>query len=171
MENKSDLVIRKLDMTDEPSLERLIDVVESNLNDRRLWLPISNASKEHFFDETWTVFYGAFDKDELIGTVGLFLNENEYGESQKEIHFEKYKIAEIGRIMCHPDYRRKGITSKIMKEMMDYATQFELDALLATAHPQNTASQKLLAKYGFKKEGHIIKSCDYERDILIRRMK
>lgn len=103
--------------------------------------------------------------------MGLFLNENEYGESQKEIHFENYKIAEIGRIMCHPDYRRKGIPSKIMKEMMDYATQFELDVLLATAHPQNTASQKLLAKYGFKKEGHIIKSCDYERDILIRRMK
>jgi len=94
-----------------------------------------------------------------------------YGESQKHIHRENEKVAEIGRLMCHPDYRGQGVAARLVKEVLQTACQMDFDILLATAHPKNKPSQKVLTEAGFVKEGHIIKSNDYERDILIRRMR
>ncbi len=151
-------------------LEALIKETEANLKDERFWLPISEASREHYFDPNWTIFWGAFEGEKLIGAIGLFFNENEYGESQKAIKYENVNLAEAGRAMCHPKYRGTGVASKLMDELLKHSQSLDLECLLATAHPDNAPSQKLLEKYGFEKEGHIIKNENYERDILIRRM-
>lgn len=158
-----------LNKTNSNELETLINEVEENLKDKRFWLPIGDASRNHFFDSSWTIFFGAFEDDRLIGAIGLFLNENEYGESQKSINMQDKEIAEVGRIMCHPEYRHKGVASCLMEELLRYSGGLDLDYLLATVHPHNEPSQHLLKKYGFIKEGYIIKSENYERDILIRR--
>lgn len=157
-----------LNKTNSNELEALINEVEENLKDKRFWLPIGDVSRNHFFDSSWTIFFGAFEDDRLIGAIGLFLNENEYGESQKSINMQDKKIAEVGRIMCHPEYRHKGVASCLMEELLRYSGGLDLDYLLATVHPHNEPSQRLLKKYGFIKEGYIIKSEDYERDILIK---
>lgn len=160
-----------LNKTNSNELETLINEVEENLKDKRFWLPIGDSSRNHFFDSSWTIFFGAFEDDRLIGAIGLFLNENEYGESQKTISMQDKKIAEVGRIMCHPEYRHKGVASCLMEELLRYSGGLDLDYLLATVHPHNEPSQRLLKKYGFIKEGYIIKSENYERDILIRRVE
>ena len=160
-----------LNKTNSNELETLINEVEENLKDKRFWLPIGDVSRNHFFDSSWTIFFGAFEDDRLIGAIGLFLNENEYGESQKSINMQDKKIAEVGRIMCHPEYRHKGVASCLMEELLRYSGGLDLDYLLATVHPHNEPSQRLLKKYGFIKEGYIIKSENYERDILIRRVE
>lgn len=162
--------IKILDYNDKFQLDNLIDLTEKNVSNEKFWLPISDKSREHFFDKKWTCFFGAFLDEQLIGTVGLFFNKNEYDESRKEIKLNEDRIAEVGRIMCHPDYRNKRVASRLMEEMMDYVNKSDLKILLATAHPENEPSQRLLRKYGFVKKGFIVKSGNYERDILTRKV-
>ena len=98
----------------------------------------------------------------------MFLNKNEYGESQKQVQLEDKKIAEAGRVMCHTEYRGKGVATLLMAELIKYSKTLDLDFLLSTVHPQNEPSQRLVKKFGFKKVGSIIKSKSYERDILTK---
>ncbi len=165
------MTIRRLNTNDQMDLKQLTFDIEMSLSNDKFWLPISDVSREHFFDLNWTIFWGAYDGERLIGAAGLFLNENEYGESQKYIRCENEKVAEIGRLMCHPDYRGQGVAAHLVNEVLKTASRMDLDILLATVHPQNKPSQKVLMEAGFVKEGHIVKSKNYERDILIRRMR
>ena len=71
-------IIRKLSKADEKQLNSLIREVESGLKKETFWLPITEISRMHFFDDTWTYFLGVFNnEEELIGAVALFFNENE----------------------------------------------------------------------------------------------
>ncbi len=162
------ITLRKLDKSEKPALDELIHVVENNLINYHFWLPIDNVSRKHYFDDSWTLFFGAFINNRLVSAIGLFLNKHEYSESQKAIGYENKKIAEVGRAMTHPDCRGNHYSSLIMEELLNHALSLNLDALIATAHPKNIPSQKLLKKYGFVKKGSIIKNKEYERDILIR---
>ena len=164
------MIIRKLNETDKASLEGLFETIDRNLENRKFWLPVTDASRDHFFDEEWTVFYGAFEGDDLVAAAALFLNENEFGESKKHIGYDEYKVAEIGRIMCDPAYRSTGLPTAILRNIISDASELDLDYLIATAHPENIPSQKVLAKSGFEKAGYIVKSNDFERDILVRKM-
>lgn len=162
------MIIRELDLSDLEALEQLITKVENNLVQEVLWLPISKESKEHFFDKTWTCFYGAFDSDKLLGAIGLFFNQNEYGESQRTLHMEDKKIAELGRAMADPDYRNQKIMTHLADEIMRYASTLNLDAVIATVHPQNVPSQSFLRRLGFEKRASVVKREKYERDILVK---
>ena len=164
------MVIRELEISDLEALEQLITKVENSLIKNAFWLPINTESRKHFFDKKWTCFYGAFDNDKIIGAVGLFFNQNEYGESQRILNMEDKKIAELGRAMVDPDYRNQKIITHLAEEIMEYASTLNLDAVIATVHPQNVPSQSFLKKLGFEKQASVIKNKKYERDILIKHL-
>lgn len=162
--------VKVLDTNDQDKLYELIDVVESNLKNKMFWYPISDTSREHFLDDEWTNFWGIFEEDKLIAAAGLFYNKNEYGESAEILHFENYKIAEIGRIMTRPEYRNRGYMNLILSEILKYAKTLSLDYLVATVHPQNTPSHRALERIGMHKEAHCIKKEVYERDVLVLKL-
>ena len=167
---KNKIVIRELELEDAEKLEALIDNVEFHLENETFWLPISDESRKHFFDKSWTRFLGMFDGTELIAAIGLFLNENEYEESRKELHIEKESVAELGRAMVNPLYRRQGFISSLGDELMEYAESLNIKNIVATAHPQNIGSVTMLENLGFKKKGFAIKQEKYERNIYLRVM-
>jgi GNAT superfamily N-acetyltransferase len=134
--------LRKLEVCDKDKLEELIQQTETNLGNELFWLPIGIESREHFFDDDWTYFLGMFDKEKLIAAVGLFLNKNEYGESEKILQLENYKIAEIGRAMVAPEYRYKGLMNKITQELIIHAKNQGIQYLVATVHPQKYSKSK-----------------------------
>lgn len=77
----------------------------------------------------------------LIGTIGL------------NNLLEKYKRAEIGYEL-HPDYWRSGYISEALKEVLSYAFQeLDLQRIGAIVFLENKASNHLLTKLGFQKEG------------------
>ena len=80
------MIIRKLTDSDSEALFSLIEDIESTLVSRDFWLPIKDTSKEHYFDPSWTEFYGAFDGDRLVGASALFYNPFEFGESVGQIN-------------------------------------------------------------------------------------
>ena len=131
------------------------------------WLPITEASWENFLNDDWTYFVGAFDDNKLIAAVGLFLNENEYEESQVLLKLQEYKIAEIGRAMVLTSYRGKGLMSEIILRLIRYSKQINIKYLIATAHPNNYPSIKSLEVIGMKYVKPCIKKAKYPGDIFL----
>ncbi|RHW43263.1 N-acetyltransferase [Neobacillus notoginsengisoli] len=77
----------------------------------------------------------------LIGTIGF----NSWSI--------KHKGAEIG-YEVHPDYWRKGYISEALRAVFAYGFEaMDLNRIGAVVFPENEASNKLLLKAGFQKEG------------------
>ncbi|SFT31972.1 Protein N-acetyltransferase, RimJ/RimL family [Lachnospiraceae bacterium XBD2001] len=171
----SKVQIRKLEVTDKESLEKLIGEIELTLQregNKPYWLPISDISREHFLDDNWTIFMGAFLKQDqgperLIGAMGLFLNANEYGKSCEIIGL-KGSVAEFGRAMVHPEYRNKEVIGRLAYELLPVAKEEKIKYLLATVHPDNKPSWNFVSRIGFVKKGEKNMDTVYPRDILIR---
>lgn len=158
---------RKLELKDKEQLDILISSIQENLNVEEYWLPISDISRMNFFNDKWTYFIGAFNDTTLIAAVGLFLNKNEYGDSQALLNLENYKVAEIGRAMVLPEYRGHGLMIKITHMLVDVAKTLNINYLIATAHPQNYPSVKSLESVGMNKAKSCIKHGNYHRDIFL----
>lgn len=163
--------IRKLTSEDESKLLHLIDVIEENLDEKEFWLPINEVSKEHFFDDRWTEFYGIFDGCKLVASAALFYNEHEYGESLEKLNIKDVNVAEIGRAMVHPEYRGNNLLYSINQKLVDVARTKNIKFLLATIHPKNIPSQKSFTKLGMKKETTYKKSCGFIRDVFMMEIK
>lgn len=148
-------------------LEDLIKNVEDNLEDKTFWLPITDKSREHFFEESWTYFLGAFDGDELIGAAGLFFNEHEFGESCKALGIKNDNIAQYGRAMIRSDYRNKGIMKQILGNLLEHAKKIGIKKIVATVHPKNIPSQKVLTNFKFDNKLKVVKNNRYERYIFL----
>ena len=74
---------------------------------------------------------------------------------------ENYRT-ETGYIL-HPDYHRKGIISEAFDTVIDYAFNvLKFHSLEAVIDPDNVASEQLLIKHKFVKEGHFKENCFYE---------
>ena len=97
--------------------------------------------------------------DKLAPEERWFIIEKKDGSKIGEIgHFPEGKIRAIGYSLI-PSERRKGYCTEAVKIMVDYLF-LSRDIVRIQAHTdvRNVASQKVLEKAGFKKEGVIRKS-------------
>jgi [ribosomal protein S5]-alanine N-acetyltransferase len=93
----------------------------------------------------------------LIGSVGLTIES-------------EHRRAELGYWLGE-DYRGRGFASAAIKESLKIAfTDLGLQRIYALCFPENAASQQLLRKLGFRKEGrlraHIVKE-DVTKDAVL----
>jgi [ribosomal protein S5]-alanine N-acetyltransferase len=78
---------------------------------------------------------------EIIGTIGF------------HAWLPKHKRAEIG-YEIHPDYWRKGYTREALIKIISYGLrEMDLTRIGAVVFTENEASNRLLTKMGFQKEG------------------
>jgi [ribosomal protein S5]-alanine N-acetyltransferase len=78
---------------------------------------------------------------EIIGTIGF------------HAWLPKHKRAEIG-YEIHPDYWRKGYTREALIKIISYGLrEMDLTRIGAVVFTENEASNRLLTKIGFQKEG------------------
>jgi RimJ/RimL family protein N-acetyltransferase len=167
MKNQQTLQFRQLSIDDKAELEELITLTESTIKHSDWWLPISDISRQHFFDEEWTCFYGGFLNEKLISASALFFNENEFGESRDKLGIGTCKIAEIGRCMVNPENQGNNLMFKINSILYSIAKEKEIQYLIATAHPDNLSSCKSLEKLGFVRKNTILKNSKYLRNIYL----
>jgi [ribosomal protein S5]-alanine N-acetyltransferase len=91
------------------------------------------------------------DSGEIIGRCGY---HNWYAE---------HKRAELGYVLNQDTHKRKGYMGEAVKAILDYGFNFmELNRIEAYIGPSNLASQSVVKKYGFVREGilrqHFIKN-------------
>ena len=61
--------------------------------------------------------------------------------------------AHITNIAMHPNYRKQGIASKLLKEFLDYCKNQGCVAFTLEVRSGNKAAQALYEKYNFKEDG------------------
>ena len=160
-------MIRELTRADSDALAKLIKEIERNVINPKWWLTVKETARAHFFDKDWTVFYGYFDNGELIGASALFLNPFEYEESAVAANVSLDKTAEIGRCMVLPSRRGENIMYQLNCQLIKKAKQLGINTLIATAHPDNVASNQSLQKLGMKVVTVINKDVDFLRNVLV----
>lgn len=164
------LEFRLLNTSDKTQLENLLKITSKNVQNPKFWLPISHVSKEHFLDKSWTVFNGCFINDELVATAGLFINPHEYSDSLQYLNLGDCEVAELGRLMVEPTCQGNHLSYHVSKTLIEIARQRGVEYLIATSHPNNIPSQKILHKLGFEKKSYFVKNFNYQRDILVKKL-
>lgn len=153
---------------DKNKVDELIKENDSTLVNPAFWLPIQKEAYEHFFDTSWTWFYGLFIKDKLIGMAALFLNKEEYGETCLSLNIPTDSLAEIGRAYISPSYRGHNLITSIYQVLQMKGKELGIKHLLATVHPDNIPSLKALEKFGMVKIGHLTKYNSFQRDVFFK---
>ncbi len=81
--------------------------------------------------------------EELIGTIGL--NQLQLRSKKAEVGYE-----------LHPYYWRQGLMEEALAAVLTYSfNELDLYRIGANTYPENTGSNRLLAKIGFTHEGRL----------------
>lgn len=97
---------------------------------------------------TWAIKFKGEEK--LIGTIG-------YYRIQKENH-----RGEVGYIL-HPDFHGKGIMQEALEAVLNYGfNSINFHSIEAVIDPHNIASEKLLLRNNFIKEGYFKENTFFE---------
>lgn len=86
----------------------------------------------------FTYYIVAKLKGKLIGYAGMWVAGGE---------------AHITTIAVHPNYRRKGVGSTLMRTLLEEALRRGAEIAVLEVRQSNTAAQKLYRKYGFRPVG------------------
>lgn len=60
------------------------------------------------------------------------------------------KVVWLEQIMVLPEYLRKGVGSRLLSRVVNWAKRHKFNLLYATLNPNNIASRRLLEKHGFE---------------------
>lgn len=139
------------------------------IENKAFLIPWTEEEKDAFFDEEYSYLYGAYENENLIAMIQLFTTKSMEEEALVEVN--KKNICEIGGALVLPNYRNKEIMCLLMKKILELAKELKYEYALATVHPHNIASQKLVSHFNFQLCTTKITSSGYLRDFYIKEIK
>ena len=96
--------------------------------------------------------------DNLAGGQWFFVEKKDVAKIGYIAHFKSKGCVAIGYMLL-PNERGKGYGSEAVQLMVDYLfLTKDIVRIQAETHPDNIASQRVLERAGFTKEGHMRKS-------------
>ena len=98
-------------------------------------IPWSKASIEEEMNNILASFLVAKDDDRVIGFAMCWFIMDE---------------CHIGNVVVHPDYRKQGIASKLLDELLKGCKEHGTNYLLLEVRASNENAQNLYKKYGFE---------------------
>ena len=143
----------------------LSEAVYNKLENKEWYIPMSQENmKTALKNEVFTVV-GAI-KDGVLAGVSLIDRTREEFAQLSEVAGvgAGKKGAELGACMVLPEYRGNNLMHLMNVELVKLARQSGIEYLVATAHPDNIASNTSLVKLGFKKQAQIIRDGHYLRN-------
>ena len=154
---------------DNEQVNNLITIVLDELENKDFFIPIAEDELKDIYNDEVCILYSAYDKDKLVAIAKLDLNDQyDVAELKQLLNIEKYQVAELGRYLCLPDYRRKGIMKNLQKLLISEAKKLNYDYLVVTAHPQNIASNKTILKEEFELKITKMLSKGFYRNIYLK---
>ena len=101
---------------------------------------------DNLFDENYARNIGAFDGKIMVGIVSLCITQEKVQEYKKILGMIDKKVCEFGNALLLPEYRGKGIVQTLNQKMIDLAKELQYEIAVATVHPDNIASRKVIEK-------------------------
>jgi len=146
-----ELLYKKIEEKDKEQLFSLIDIVLSGLPDQAHFIPYEQWELDSMFDDVnYAPLYGAYDGNKLVGMAQLYVSQDMLKNFKEEFELIEYKVCELGGNLVLPEYRGRGITTKLQTIEMQLAKDLKFDYIISMAHPDNIASCKTLEKIGLK---------------------
>ncbi len=161
-----DITYREIKIEEKQKLEELIDTVLKNLERKEFFMPFTEQELEDMFNKNKIITYGAFDKEKLIGTAQLYIDESYTTEIKEILNINTNKIAEFGGYLVLKEYRNKGIMKHLEDMLISKLKEMNYEYAVITVHPDNMASNKATEYTGAK----IVKTAnlgDYIRNIYL----
>ena len=166
-----DLIYKKVEEKDKKQLFKLIDTVLSGLPDQAHFIPYEQWELDSMFDEVnYAPLYGAYDGDKLVGMAQLYISQDMLEDFKKEFNLTKYKVCELGGNLVLPEYRGKGITTKLQTIEMQLAKDLGFDYIISMAHPDNIGSCKTLERIGLDFVKETILSNGFLRKLYMKKL-
>ena len=145
------LVYRKIEEKDKEQLFELIEVVLGSLEDPTYFIPYEKWEYDSMFDEkNYAPLYGAYDGEKLVGMAQLYVSQEMLNDFKIEFGLTEYKVCELGGNLVLPEYRGRGITTKLQTIELNLAKELGFDYIISMAHPNNVGSLKTLEKVGLE---------------------
>ncbi len=143
--------LRCLTPNDRPLHEAMSKVIYEALPNKELLIPMTPEE----YDDTYTdinddVVYGVFRNGKLIATSSLLHDVRAYAVNPELADILTYPCIEIGESMVLPAYRGRGLMQHLNELIKAEAIRQGVRYMLATAHPDNIASNTSLKKLGYK---------------------
>jgi ribosomal protein S18 acetylase RimI-like enzyme len=119
--------------------------------------------RRRFFRKTWGTEQAtlvAVHQDRVIGHIHVAREDNTVTRH----------VASLGMTVA-PDWRRKGVGSALMSEVIRWARSVGVEKLALSVYPDNDAARALYGSFGFQEEGrltgHSKKSIGYRDEIVL----
>ena len=161
--------IRRLDKSNQSDFVNFNRIIRNNLQNPLWFMPFSEENMKHTFDEGNTlVVYGAF-VDNVLGAISLFdTNQEEFKELSliAGVSPDK-KGAELGGSMVLPDFRGQNLMLDVNNKLIEVAKEMGIQYFVATAHPDNVASNRSLQKLGMQLKTTITRTGGYLRNVYL----
>ena len=167
-----ELVYKKIEEKDKDQLFNLIDIVLSGLPDQAHFIPYEQWELDSMFDEVnYAPLDGAYDGDKLVGMAQLYVSQDMLDDFKKEFGLSEYKVCELGGNLVLPEYRGRGITTKLQTMEMELAKELGFDYIISMAHPDNVGSCKTLERVGLDFVKETTLSNGFLRKLYMKKLK
>ncbi|MBQ8425139.1 MAG: GNAT family N-acetyltransferase [Clostridia bacterium] len=145
-------------------LKNLINIVSSSLPNPEWLIVMTNDEINNVFENKNALLYGIIENEKLLSISGLFFDESDFLDIEKLCDIKGSKVAEIAECMTLPEARGNNYMLKINNSLLKKAKELGYEYLIATAHPDNTASNHSLQKLGMICKGQFYRYGKYFRN-------
>ena len=167
-----ELVYKKIEEKDKEQLFKLIDIVLNGLPDQAHFIPYEQWELDSMFDDVnYAPLYGAYDGDKLVGMAQLYVSQDMLKDFKEEFELTEYRVCELGGNLVLPEYRGRGITTKLQTIEMQLAKDLGFDYIISMAHPDNIGSCKTLEKIGLEFVKKTTLSNGFLRKLYMKKLK
>lgn len=157
--------IRRLNSADLPAVRYVTEAVRSSLVNDAWFIPMSEETMDAMFSEGSTLtVYGAFEGDTLAAVALIDTDIEEMADLTGSMKLPGDAGAELGACVVLPEHRGKNLMYLVCQQLVTVARDMGLSYLVASAHPDNIASNHSLKKLGMKHRATLIRCGGYLRN-------
>ena len=148
-------------------LRELVKTTVKNLENKEWLITLTDKELDIIFENKNALIYGATENEKLLAISGLFFDESDFIDILKLLNIENKKVAEIAECMTFPEFRGNNYMLKINLKLVEKAKELGFEYLIATAHPDNIASNTSLKKLKMTCSGQIYRYGKYLRNYYV----
>ena len=157
--------VKRLSIDNLPDIRKVTDTVRKSLVNDSWFIPMSDETMDNMFaaDTTLSV-YGAFDDGVLAAVALIDIDPEEMLDLVSAMDLPLSACGELGACVVLPDHRGKNLMYLVCRKLISIAQEMGLKYLVASAHPDNIASNRTLQKLGMEHVKTLVRCGGYIRN-------
>ena len=142
-----EIIFKQIPETGGEQIKTLHDTVYELMERKELYIPKTDKHFTKVFKSNYIVLnYGAYVGDKLIGMASVLVSKEFTKQYAKILKIKHKETCNLGHYLMLPEYRRRGIMTKLQNIVLDFARGAGYKYIIGTAHAENIASVSVLRK-------------------------